>query len=138
MSLSADFTAVMDWQQEEEYVPPSQPADSYNGASHENFTWSQSISDLDVLVHVPPGLTNLADLRVDVSSRRIKVEARKNALRSVDRPDNNLQQKDNDPKIPKASDNSKEWITIFEGEFSFPTKKDESLWSLTPGSNVNV
>lgn len=131
--LSDDFIAVME---PEGYVCPVQPADSYNGSAHDNFTWSQSISDLDVLVKVPAGLKNPDDLRVDLTAIRIKVEARRSVfLQSHDSPDGVAPQKANYPKAPGDPD---EWTTILEGEFSFPTKKNESLWSLSPGECVNV
>ncbi|KAK0168173.1 hypothetical protein PV327_001999 [Microctonus hyperodae] len=102
-----------------DYVPPIQSADSYNGASHENFTWSQTINDLDVLINIPDCLTSPGDLKVHVSTKEIKVEARKNILLAGATP-------------------SDDWYMIFQGELSFPVKKHEIIWSMIPGDYIHV
>ncbi|XP_034942733.1 nudC domain-containing protein 3-like [Chelonus insularis] len=101
-----------------DYVPPLQVADSYNGASHDNFTWSQSINDLDVLVNIPDSLTSPGDLKVQISVKKIKVEIRKNLL--------------------EADVDTDEWSVTFEGHLTFPIKLHESLWSLLPGKFVHI
>ena len=47
-------------------------SDTYNGAVMENYRWSQTITDIDVRVPVPPG-TTAKNVRVDIRSDYLKV-----------------------------------------------------------------
>lgn len=102
----------------DDYVPPVQSAVCYNGASHDKFTWSQSINDLDVLVNIPDSLTSPNDLKVNVTTNKIKVEIRKNLIFT-----------DVEPEY---------WYTLFEGELKFSIKPHDTIWSMTSGKYVNV
>lgn len=98
-----------------------QPSDSYNGAVREDFTWSQTIGDLDVLVNIPKHVRKAKDLRVDITSDRIRIAAK---TESVEGNENRVA--------------SIEWSSIFDGELSFKTQKEESIWCLAPGKHVGV
>lgn len=97
--------------------------DSYNGAVREGFTWSQTISDLDVLVKLPSHLKTSKDLKVSLDSNEIKVEARLPATSESLEADESF---------------SSQWSTIFFGELCFLTRKDESVWSIMPGQYVSI
>ncbi|XP_043282696.1 nudC domain-containing protein 3 [Venturia canescens] len=114
-----------------EYVAPSQPPESYNGAKNVDYTWSQSISDVDVIVNIPENIKTSNDLRVRVSSTRIKVEIRKKVL-----PINQRQDRSSDDSVARESPD--EWTAIFQGQLSFPIKKNESIWCLTSGKRVDI
>ncbi|XP_011310782.1 nudC domain-containing protein 3 [Fopius arisanus] len=96
----------------------NQSSDNYNGAEHENFSWSQSINDLDVIVKIPDGLKCLDDLKIHVSTRGIKVEARTRNFR--------------------AGDQDSDWCVIFQGELSYEIKSSESIWTAIPGKYVHI
>ncbi|KAI4480507.1 hypothetical protein M0804_010060 [Polistes exclamans] len=96
-------------------VRPLQPSDSYNGAIRDTYIWSQTITDVDVLIKLPKITLKPKDLRVTIETQRIKIEARQGyetCNKVIDKLD---------------------WTTIFEGELIFKTKKDESIWSLVSG-----
>ncbi|XP_043668028.1 nudC domain-containing protein 3 [Vespula pensylvanica] len=96
-------------------VRPLQPSDSYNGAIRDTYIWSQTITDIDVLVKLPKSPLKAKDLRVSIETQRIKIEATQRH--------ETCNKSTKDPK----------WTTIFEGELIFKTKKDESVWSLVSG-----
>ncbi|XP_014608691.1 PREDICTED: nudC domain-containing protein 3 [Polistes canadensis] len=96
-------------------VRPLQPSDSYNGAIRDTYIWSQTITDVDVLIKLPKITLKPKDLRVTIETQRIKIEA--------------LQGYETCNKVIDKLD----WTTIFEGELIFKTKKDESIWSLVSG-----
>ncbi|XP_054013603.1 nudC domain-containing protein 3 isoform X1 [Hylaeus anthracinus] len=97
-------------------------SDSYNGAERENYSWSQSIGDLDVLVKLPSCIKTAKDLRVNLDSQEIQIEARTSTL---------VENK------AEESCNS-EWTIIFKGELCFKTRKDESVWSIVPGQHISI
>ncbi|KAK7794130.1 hypothetical protein R5R35_012616 [Gryllus longicercus] len=86
---------------------------SYNGAIRDGYQWSQSISDLDVQVTVPPHITKGRDVKVNVSSSHISVSV-------------------------ASESSSKEWNTLLEKELSWKTNKDESVWSLVSGQYIQI
>ncbi|XP_015116459.1 nudC domain-containing protein 3-like [Diachasma alloeum] len=96
----------------------NQSADSYNGADHENFSWSQSINDIDVIVKIPGGLKCLDDLKIHVSTRGIKVEACTRNFRT--------------------GDGESDWCVIFQGELSYEIKSTESIWTFVAGKYVHI
>lgn len=96
-------------------------SDSYNGAVRENYTWSQSITDLDVLIKLPEYLKSAKDLRVNLESQGIKVQVKSCAI------------VDESARVPNS-----DWTTVFEGELSFRTRKDESVWSIIPGKYISI
>ncbi|KAI4501321.1 hypothetical protein M0802_003694 [Mischocyttarus mexicanus] len=102
-------------QNESNSVRPLEPSDSYNGAIRDTYIWSQTVTDIDVLVKLPKTTLKAKDLRVNIEMQRIKIEVRQECETS----DNGIKKLD--------------WITIFDGELIFKTKKDESVWSLVSG-----
>ena len=98
-------------------------SDSYNGAVRENYTWSQTISDLDVLVKLPSCVQTAKELRVNLGSSEIKIEARTSTLAQ-------------NQGTVEACDS--EWATIFMGELCFKIRKDESVWSIVPGQHISI
>ncbi|XP_003487101.1 nudC domain-containing protein 3 [Bombus vosnesenskii] len=97
--------------------------DSYNGAVRENYTWSQTISDIDVLVKLPSCIRTAKDLRVQLDSKEIKIEAR------TSRVEQNQEIEECRYFI---------WSTIFKGELRFKIRKDESMWSIVPGQYISI
>lgn len=49
------------------------PSDSYNGAKFENYSWSQTINEIDVFIKVPENVTS-KDLSVMILSHKISVK----------------------------------------------------------------
>lgn len=101
--------------------PPSQSfktnrtSDSYNGAVRENYIWTQTLSDLDVLVTIPEHIKASKDtVKVDISSSEIKIDGKPSALSADSERDN-----------------------IFDGKFSFKIRSGESTWSIE-GKQINV
>ncbi|XP_066592759.1 nudC domain-containing protein 3 [Prorops nasuta] len=94
-----------------------QSSDSYNGAVRDNYSWSQTITDIDVVIKVPEYVKTGKDLKVNLSSHEIKIYARTIA---------NAEQNDNESSI------------IFHGVLSHTVRKDESVWSLIPGKSVTI
>lgn len=83
---------------------------SYNGAIRDNYSWSQTISDLDVTIALPNYIESPKDVKVHLNSDDLKIEA-------------NIQTK---------------WTTIFEGKLCFKIRKNESIWSLLSKRYINV
>lgn len=98
-------------------------SDSYNGAVRENYTWSQTVNDIDVLVQLPSCIKTAKDLRVHLDSKEIKIEAR------TSRVEQNQEVEECRYFV---------WTTIFRGELSFKVRKDESVWSIVPGQYISV
>ncbi|KAG7211963.1 hypothetical protein KM043_011168 [Ampulex compressa] len=98
------------------------PSDSYNGAVRENYAWSQTISDLNVLVQLPNSIKSTKDIKVDLSAKDIKIQ-----IQSI-KPIDNAKQNSNNPQ----------WTTILEGDFCFNIHKDESTWSILPGQEISI
>lgn len=48
-------------------------SDAYNGSKKDNYVWSQTITDLDIRVNVPAGITG-KDVKVDIKNDSLKVE----------------------------------------------------------------
>lgn len=48
-------------------------SDDYNGSKQDNYVWSQTITDLDIRVNVPAGITG-KDVKVDIKNDSLKVE----------------------------------------------------------------
>ncbi|XP_050346369.1 nudC domain-containing protein 3 [Nymphalis io] len=64
----------------EDYEPPiivtQKNSESYNGAIRENYTWSQTIMDIDVTIKLPPDITSSKDLKVTINPGHICVARR--------------------------------------------------------------
>jgi len=89
-------------------------SDSYNGAVRENYIWTQTLNDLDVLVKIPEHIKASKDtIKINISSNEIKIEG-------------------------KPSSEDTEWENIFSGKLSFKIRRDESIWSIEAGKQINV
>lgn len=102
-------------QNKDNSVRPLQPSDSYNGAIRDTYIWSQTITDIDVLIKLPNSSLKAKNLRVNIETQRIKIETMQRL------------------EIYNERIKEPQWTTIFEGELIFKTKKDESVWSLISG-----
>ncbi|KAG5315259.1 NUDC3 protein, partial [Pseudoatta argentina] len=91
-------------------------SDSYNGAVRENYTWTQTLNDLDVIIKIPKHIKASKDtIKVDISSNEIKIDGK--------------------PSVPSANS---EWKNIFNGKFSFKIRRDESIWSIEAGKQISI
>ncbi|XP_070164072.1 nudC domain-containing protein 3 isoform X2 [Polyergus mexicanus] len=91
-------------------------SDSYNGAIRDNYIWTQTLNDLDVLINIPKHVKISKDtIRVNISSDEVKI----------------------DVKSLNSSTNFK-WDNIFNGKLSFKIRKDESIWSIEAGKHINI
>lgn len=102
--------------------PPAQSfktdnvSDSYNGAVRDNYIWTQTLNDLDVLVKIPEHVKISKDtIRVNISSDEVKIDVK-----------------------PLNSSTDSKWDNIFNGKLSFKIRKDESIWSIEAGKHINV
>ena len=107
----------------------TQPSESYNGAVRDNYSWSQTISDLDVIINVPSSVLSAKDLKVDITSENINISVNTKCL---------TESKETEKFISENIDSSSRWTNIFNGKLSFKTRKEESLWSFIPGQHVSV
>ncbi|XP_011873408.1 PREDICTED: nudC domain-containing protein 3 [Vollenhovia emeryi] len=90
-------------------------SDSYNGAVRENYVWTQTLGDLDVLVKVPEHIrASKETVKVDISSSEVKIYGK-----------------------PSASSINSEWDDIFNGKLSFKIRSGESTWSIE-GKEINI
>lgn len=85
-------------------------ADSYNGAVRETYSWSQTITDVDLRVFVSKATKKGKEIAVNVTRKTIKV-------------------------IHKTPDGDK---VLTEGYFAWDVKADELVWSLVPGEYVHI
>ncbi|XP_063380857.1 nudC domain-containing protein 3 [Cydia fagiglandana] len=64
----------------EEYKPPVIPvqknSESYNGAMRDKYSWSQTITEIDVTVPLPPDIKSAKDLKVTINPNDIYVAFR--------------------------------------------------------------
>ncbi|XP_067203109.1 nudC domain-containing protein 3 isoform X2 [Linepithema humile] len=90
-------------------------SDSYNGAVRENYVWTQTLNDLDVLIKIPEYIKTSKNIKVNISLDEIKI----------------------DVKTFNSLEDSK-WDNIFSGKLSFKIRKDESIWSLVAGKHINI
>ncbi|XP_020291133.1 nudC domain-containing protein 3 isoform X2 [Pseudomyrmex gracilis] len=90
-------------------------ADSYNGAVRDNYVWTQTLTDLDVLVNIPEYVKSSSFLKVNITSDEIRIDV-------------------------KSSDSGEDstWKNLFNGKFSFKIRKDESMWSIVPGKQISI
>ncbi|XP_052784692.1 nudC domain-containing protein 3-like isoform X2 [Mya arenaria] len=85
--------------------------DSYNGAVRDNYSWAQSITDLDVKVKVPSYIKKGRDVKVDIAKKHLKVSHK---------------------------DDQGQWKVLVDGSLTWEVHKDECIWTLNPGANVQV
>ena len=86
--------------------------ESWNGAVRDNYTWSQTLTDLDLRVIVPKG-TTAKDLKIDITTSHLKVVL--------------LNTRDPDNPGPR---------TIIEGEFTRKVIPSQSMWSIEKATSV--
>lgn len=86
--------------------------ESWNGAVRENYTWSQTLTDLDLKVIVPRG-TTAKDLKIDITTSHLKV----------------ILLNTRDPENPGPR-------TIIEGEFTRKVIPSQSMWSIEKATSV--
>ncbi|KAL6261770.1 hypothetical protein P5V15_006859 [Pogonomyrmex californicus] len=90
-------------------------SDSYNGAVRDNYIWTQTLNDLDVLVKIPEHVKASKDtVKINISSNELKIDV-KSSTSSVD----------------------SKWDNIFNGKLSFKIRRDESIWSIE-GKHINI
>ncbi|XP_029173166.1 nudC domain-containing protein 3 isoform X2 [Nylanderia fulva] len=91
-------------------------SDSYNGAVRDNYVWTQTLTDLDVIVKIPEHIkTSKNTIKVNISSDKIKIDVK-----------------------PLNSSTNSEWDNIFNDKLSFKIRKDESIWSVEAGKHINI
>lgn len=90
-------------------------SDSYNGAVRENYVWTQTLGDLDILIKIPEYIKTAKNVKVTISLDEIKIDV--NSFSSLE---------------------ESKWDNIFSGKLSFKIRKDESIWSLVAGKHINV
>lgn len=54
-------------------------SERYNGASYENYTWSQTIKEVDIIIKVPENVTS-KDLKIDINSKHLSVKLKPNDM----------------------------------------------------------
>ncbi|XP_076332392.1 nudC domain-containing protein 3-like isoform X2 [Tachypleus tridentatus] len=85
-------------------------AESYNGAIRNNYSWAQTIKDLDVRVKVPQNVILGKSVKVDIKPNSLTVRVL----------------------------NEEGWTTELDGELSFRINVEDSVWTLFPGEHVHV
>ncbi|XP_067672428.1 nudC domain-containing protein 3-like isoform X2 [Haliotis asinina] len=84
---------------------------SYNGARREKYVWSQSISDVDIRIFVPPYIKK---------GKQVEVTVEKRHLRVCYRDDKGVSQ------------------TVVDGSMTWDVNKEECMWSLVPAEHIHV
>ncbi|XP_033736495.1 nudC domain-containing protein 3-like isoform X2 [Pecten maximus] len=84
---------------------------SHNGAIRDNYSWSQTINDVDAQIRVPKYLTKGKDVKVVIERKRLKVSHKQD---------------------------TGQWQAIVDDELSWEVMKEESMWSLVPGDHIHV
>ena len=91
--------------------------DAYNGSVTENYIWSQSLTDVDIKVPIPPG-TKAKELTVDIQNQHLKVSLKK-------------------PHV-KKSPTGRDWPQVFvDGRLPYKVKANESMWNMD-GSTLQI
>ncbi|OWF52731.1 NudC domain-containing protein 3 [Mizuhopecten yessoensis] len=84
---------------------------SHNGAMRDNYSWSQTINDVDAQIKVPKYVTKGKDVKVVIEKKRLKVSY----------------------KLDTG-----QWLDIMNDVLSWDVMKEESMWSLVPGDHIHV
>jgi len=90
--------------------------DSYNGAVTERYTWSQTISDVDIKIPVPSNIKKAKDITVIIKPDSINVSLKQEPI-----PDDNFDSKD-----------------LLQGKLSNRIKLEETIWSLEPCKCITI
>lgn len=85
--------------------------ESYNGAIRDNYSWSQSISDVDIHIRVPSHVHRGSAVTVEIARKHLRVAY-----------------KDIDGSL----------VDVVNDELLWDVHKDESMWSLVPGDHVHI
>jgi len=91
-------------------------SDCYNGGKTDKYCWSQTLTDVDVKIPIPPFVKASKDLSIEIKSTSLNVSLRK------------------DP----PADSGLKTRELIAGKLSQKIRCDESLWSLSPGEHVAV
>lgn len=84
--------------------------ESYNGAIRDNYSWSQNLREVDVKITVPETIKSGKQVKVDLSSSKLKVSICK---------DNN-------------------WETLIDGTLKFKINIEKSIWTLDKGKYIFI
>lgn len=95
----------------------SSTADIHNGADLGHYSWTQTLTDVDIRVPVPAGVRKSKQVKVSIESRGLNVQLTDNPP-----PD--------DPKFPSKQ--------LMQGRLTYQVKIDDSLWSLVPGDSLQI
>lgn len=90
-------------------------SDSYNGAIRDNYIWTQTLDDLDVMIKIPEHIKTPKQTRVNINSDEIKIDIK-----------------------PCGATKDSDWDNIFNGKLSFKVRRDESVWSIVSGKHISV
>ncbi|XP_062615931.1 nudC domain-containing protein 3-like [Saccostrea cucullata] len=107
-------------QRQEEDVDPALAAkqqvfqsnpESYNGAVRDNYSWSQSITDIDLRVNIPNYIVKGKDVKVEIEKKHVKVSHKTD---------------------------SGTWVEVVNGDLPWEINKEESMWTLVPKEHVHI
>ncbi|VDI63046.1 Hypothetical predicted protein [Mytilus galloprovincialis] len=86
-------------------------SESYNGAIRDNYSWSQSITDLDICLKIPNYIKKGKDIKVCIEKKHIKVSHK---------------------------DESGQMVELMNGELCWEINKEESIWNLVPAEHILI
>ncbi|XP_063443965.1 nudC domain-containing protein 3-like [Mytilus trossulus] len=86
-------------------------SESYNGAIRDNYSWSQSITDLDICLKIPNYIKKGKDIKVCIEKKHIKVSHK---------------------------DESGQMVELMNGELCWEINKEESIWNLVPTEHILI
>ena len=90
--------------------------DCFNGGRTSKYSWSQSITDVDLKIPIPPFLKTSKELSIEIRSQSINVSLKK------------------DPPADSGLDSK----VLLAGTLKEKIRCDESLWSLIPGEHIAI
>lgn len=85
--------------------------ESYNGAIRDNYTWSQSITDVDIRIKIPKYIVKGRDVKVEIDKKHIKVSHKTD---------------------------SGSWLQVVNDDLPWEINKEESMWTLVPKEHVHI
>uniref|UniRef100_A0A1I8FV55 CS domain-containing protein n=1 Tax=Macrostomum lignano TaxID=282301 RepID=A0A1I8FV55_9PLAT len=84
----------------------------YNGAARDGYSWSQSITELDIRVNVDRSLASKgSDVRVNVGRKSLRVDCR-------------------------SGGGARDFSTVLDRQLSHEVRAEEAVWSLVPSDGV--
>lgn len=86
-------------------------ATSYNGAIRANYSWTQTIKDIDVHVKIPTAIK---------SSKQVKIKIEKDSLKVA------------------YVDEASSWKNLIDEKLAWKVKVEECTWSLFPGDHIHI